>query len=457
MSLNFASVVKRNNIGPYDYSILILGASGSGKSTLLNTIVNSVLDSKIDNLTTAIRCSKYPTFSLGFDDEIEERIDSESCASQTKSAHFYKISGSITNYKKILLVDTPGIYSTEGLVDDEENILEIIRAARLIKHFNAIFFVQPFSENRLTEIFLYKMSRISEVIPRDFEKSVLLINAFSDFISKSDLKHPFQIKKEFDINNPFFKFSQSDYINSDKLKNKMEKKLRKSYKEIGKIFDFVFQMNANANTQYNDLFRYHNNIMCKISEFNIHLQNIESIKGYLENKTEIISTRLVRTNYHNTVCSKCNVVCHENCNLDFTYSKNSKYFNNCACMNLNDICKICSCESDTHAHRYDKPITGTITIKEILKEYEISDRINNEDEIKSLINQKEQKIIKELIEQESLIVKVNPRYTINEQLLISLKCMGKGLIKVSPSMNEKDFITELNNRAKLFESISKFK
>lgn len=175
----FATAVKPNEIGHFDYCFLILGETGVGKSTFVNTIVNAVLETSVENLKVAIRCEKYPILNPEFDDNIFERMDSVNGSSQTKYAHYYKLSGSLTNYKTFLFVDTPGIASTDGVQDDEENFNEIIKAARLIKKFNAILFVQQQSATRTTQRFNYYISILSEIIPIDFERSVIRILTFS--------------------------------------------------------------------------------------------------------------------------------------------------------------------------------------------------------------------------------------------------------------------------------------
>lgn len=212
--------------------MLIIGASGSRKSTFVNTLVNWILDNDILNLTVAVKCEEYPNLNPEFcDDHIE--INKRQGLSQTVHGHYYKISGIGSEYKTLLIVDTPGIASTGGIQEDDCNTLEIMRVARLVKTFNAIFLIQTHSVNKLTPFFKYNLYRISEVIPGDFERSLILVLSHSTSKKPAlpNQEYPVPIQKTFFFNNCFFIHKREEYLNTKKLKNKMNKKLLKSKKE----------------------------------------------------------------------------------------------------------------------------------------------------------------------------------------------------------------------------------
>ncbi|OMJ66806.1 hypothetical protein SteCoe_36227 [Stentor coeruleus] len=290
LNSTFARAVREYEIEPFDYSILIIGASDAGKSTLINTAVNFALGSDVKNLKTASKNRKYLNLSPGFDDEKPEVIH------YTMHSHFYKISCSETNYKTILLVDTPGISSMGRIEEDDDSALEVMRAARLVSGFNAIFVVQNQSINKLTPHVKYTLYRISEVIPSDFKKSIILVLCLStDKISALDEEnYDFPIKKTFYFNNCFFEYTQADYMTNKKLEKKQNKKLVKSKKRICKLFNYVFRMSFVTSIQYGELFELHNSIMEKNSEYNAHLKNLQKLDQYRKYKTEISKSLAVQ-------------------------------------------------------------------------------------------------------------------------------------------------------------------
>lgn len=427
MSLPFARAVNIPDIRPYDYSILILGETGVGKSTLLNTIINSILGNTVENLRVAIKCEKYPELNPEFNDNKFERNDQSSFISQTKNVHYYKASGSITNNKTILLVDTPGIASTHGYQEDDENTNEIIECAKHIEHFNAIIFMQKYSCNRTTQYFFYNVQRISEIIPRDFENSVIIVVSFDcgggNTSNVEKFSFPFPVQKFFYFNNILFQRSKQEYLDKPEVANKINKKFIKIKKNASQMFRFIFNMNSISTTQYNELFVNHNGIMTKISEISTHLNNYKAIEEYLTNKTIIEVTRWIDTNYHNTICSLHNTICHENCFLNFTRVKESQYFNNCSCMNFEKKCKTCGCVSEQHLHKCQKPIHGPISIEEVYKYYNIPNSLKNEEKIKELINIKQKHLLLELQTYELLITEVNPRYKLSNHIRRAIDLM----------------------------------
>lgn len=418
MSSKFARAVRINEIEPYDYSVLIIGETGAGKSTLINTIVNSVLETDLENLRAAIKCEKYPKIDREFDDGLIERNDSATGISQTMNIHFYKVSSPLTKDKTFLIVDTPGISSSGGIDEDDENINKIIIAARTVKKFNAILFIQQYSTNRITAAFKYKVARIAEVIPTDFETSVIMILSFALDEKRflSDDHYHFPIKNTFFINNSHFGYNKEDYAKNSVLKKKQSINKEESDCKVGEIFQYIFSMNAQINKQYHELFVYHNNIMNKISEFKAHLKNIEKIKLHFDTKKEIIITDWEKTLYHNTICTKHLVVCHEVCHLNFCDFKNSKYFNDCFCMNFEKICKVCGCISEFHVHKHEKPKNKVQTIQEVFNIYSIPYDLTNRDGLINKIELKEIEIARELLNFENEISKVNPRYKISKRV-----------------------------------------
>ncbi|OMJ69040.1 hypothetical protein SteCoe_33353 [Stentor coeruleus] len=428
MNSTFARAVRKSDIEPYDYSVLIIGETGVGKSTLLNVIVNSVFGNNVENLTAAIRCLKYPNINPEFDDKIYERNDANTLRSQTTNVHYYKVSGPLTNNKILLFVDTPGMSSTEGIEEDDESTNEIIDCAKSVKHFNAIICMLKYSTNRFTPFLKYNIQRISEIIPRDFENSVIVVSSFKCGSGKSsevrNIDYPFPVQNFYFLNNVVFENTREEYLAKPKLLKKSNKQFKKIKTKVGKMFEFIFKMNAISSMQYDELFFRHNNIMTIISELNTHMNNFDAIKKFIYTNEVIDVTRWVDTNYHNTLCSlHSDKVCHENCFLNFTRVKNSKYFNDCACMNLEKKCKICGCESEQHLHKRQKPVYGPLQIEDILKYYSIPITLKNPDKALKMIDIKREKLLLELHTNEIIISEINPRYILTDHFHKAIELM----------------------------------
>ncbi|OMJ69041.1 hypothetical protein SteCoe_33354 [Stentor coeruleus] len=280
MNSTFARAVSIDDIEPYDYSVLILGETRVGKSTLVNVIVNSVLGNNVENLTAAIRCKKYPNINPEFDDKIYKRNDANTLRSQTTNVHYYKVSGPLTNNKILLLVDTPGTCSTKGIEEDDESTNEIINCAKSVKHFNAIICMLKYSTNRSNVLFKYNIYRISKIIPRDFENSVIVVSSFkcgNRKFSEVRIDYPFPVQNFYFFNNFVFENSREEYLAKPKLVIKSNKKFKKIKTKVGKMIEFIFNMRAISNIQYEELF-YHNKIKAIISELNTNRSNAEAIK-----------------------------------------------------------------------------------------------------------------------------------------------------------------------------------
>jgi heterodisulfide reductase subunit A-like polyferredoxin len=77
----------------------------------------------------------------------------------------------------------------------------------------------------------------------------------------------------------------------------------------------------------------------------------EKYKNYVESKT-ITVTELVDVQYHSTLCSVCEHMCHERCGITYSPDTNSPELSGCACMGPGNQCRVCprKCPSGSHYH-----------------------------------------------------------------------------------------------------------
>lgn len=424
---NIARAVKKGEpLEPYDYSILLIGASGNGKSAFLNCISNVIMEQKLTDLVPAIKCEKYPNIGREFEDGLKEKNTSKCGLSQTKNAYYYKLNGRITGYKTILLVDTPGFSSDRGVDCDNGNIKTIIQAALRVTKFNSILFFEKVSTNRLNPIITYQLYRIAEIIPKDFESKVILVLTFyHDTVAFDKQWLPFKIQQTCKINNFAFEYSSHQYSTNSKLLKKKTKEWRKYQKKIEKLSKKIFQMNAESTLQYSQIFENHNNVMEKIAEYRVLIENFERILDYLNNRqsSNILILKWVTTTYYNTICTEHRIVCHEDCSLDLKDVAGTDFFKNCACMGFTSRCKKCGCISEQHVHKFEKPESKSQTISDILNELSINKNEKNLENVKKAITKKKNDIIIQLGNLELKIHEICPNYKLSKYFSIAIEIL----------------------------------
>ncbi|CAG9310724.1 unnamed protein product [Blepharisma stoltei] len=119
-------------------------------------------------------------------------------------------------------------------------------------------------------------------------------------------------------------------------------------------------------------------IQDKISEISIERESLDAEAKVNMNytiKRKVWQTETVETSYHNTLCSRCNTLCHEHCALQYTTNTNANIFTGCDCMR-DARCKVCNCDYTSHFHDMKKPIKVekeiTNVSMEMKEKYEIS-------------------------------------------------------------------------------------
>jgi hypothetical protein len=69
-------------------------------------------------------------------------------------------------------------------------------------------------------------------------------------------------------------------------------------------------------------------------------------------KNVIETDEIVDADYHSTLCSVCNHVCHDHCGLEFIATAGDAGFSRCACMGAESQCMKCPnrCGPPHHYH-----------------------------------------------------------------------------------------------------------
>ena len=116
-------------------------------------------------------------------------------------------------------------------------------------------------------------------------------------------------------------------------------------------------------------------VQSEIFDIEAKMQRAKEDQSRFEVYTKVMVTERiewVETPYHNTLCSTCNVVCHEKCGLDEVQVAGDRRFLNCAAFNGHTHCLVCGgekrCQHNVHYHAHKLPRKKTETLEKILED-----------------------------------------------------------------------------------------
>ncbi len=119
------------------------------------------------------------------------------------------------------------------------------------------------------------------------------------------------------------------------------------------------------------LFAHFRGVSCIFSQFSsLFCPSHSRFQNYTRQRTEDV-VEWTDTDYHNTLCSSCNQVCHERCGLEEIKSAGDCRFTLCYAFRGNSHCQECCseagrCDHSTHYHARKKPTKSTKTVEDVL-------------------------------------------------------------------------------------------
>jgi hypothetical protein len=141
----------------------------------------------------------------------------------------------------------------------------------------------------------------------------------------------------------------------------------KSIRTIDNLLMTVTEMSSTSTKAFEDMRNFRDRIKSEIARVTQDIANIQQVQDSLDfaqqalqktgdqkksfsnyTKTETIKLKkIVNASYHSTVCTihltKGNIICHDNCGLEFKNNSGTDYFKGCYCMGPDKKCKICGC------------------------------------------------------------------------------------------------------------------
>jgi hypothetical protein len=140
----------------------------------------------------------------------------------------------------------------------------------------------------------------------------------------------------------------------------------KSIRTIDSLLMAITEMSSTSTQAFENMKNYRDKIKSEIARVTQDIANIQKVQDSLDAAQRALQnsgdkknsfsnfvtsetmtlTKIVGASYHSTVCTlhlKSNIICHDNCGLEFQNSSGTDHFKYCACMGSNDICDECGC------------------------------------------------------------------------------------------------------------------
>ncbi|GAB1226688.1 hypothetical protein ENUP19_0301G0037 [Entamoeba nuttalli] len=320
-------------------SILVVGQTGSGKTTLLNSFVNALYGIKI---TDDFR------YIIINEDHLEQYGDKS--VSQTSQVTIYNIKRT-KRTPPIKIINTPGFGDTSGIAYDMEIIKQIKEAFETkVFDLNAICFVAPSSNVKLTVSQKYVFENIIDLFGKDVKKNFIAMLTFCDGEDPqviNSLKSKECIFSEIikEIDSPWYlKFNNSAIYcnNTEDVFTQMFWKL--GMKNFDDFITKLLTLPRISLETSREVLKRREQIKVQIEGLRISLNN-DKVKDN-ENFTFTVDIEKqikidLESGEYVTNCLKCHETCHYTC-----YIPDIK--RGYSCIGDNGYCKVCGCSHKEH-------------------------------------------------------------------------------------------------------------
>jgi predicted GTPase len=399
---------------PNSLTVMLLGETGSGKSTFINYLANYFLGGHVNNGRQGIRVV-IPTH---FFPEITESIDKTTAKSNERNLGKETGMGSQTancktyNFKKgntvFSFVDTPGLSDTEGSQKDEENIAKILKQAEDLDSLAAIVLIVNGTCSRLTFNMQNVLVRFKGSLPDTVLNNIFVVFTNCD----SELNRNFDLA----VLTKYFKPRHISHMQNLAFASNPEKWVGKalqqvkhtwenSMNEIDELLECIKKIHVVATTDFKTMRDLKFQIKNMLHESRLQIQKLQQLHDDItkfqtqaqqygsqaQNFSNFVQTRvekivkMVDADYHSTICSTCNYVCHDHCGLEEVTTTGTNHFINCAAMK-GENCTVCPkrCIHSVHYHSRKKMVEEEKTVEDVLEDikakYELSMKNKNEAE-----------------------------------------------------------------------------
>ncbi|CAG8444966.1 14445_t:CDS:2 [Acaulospora morrowiae] len=379
------------------FKILLLGGTGTGKSTIINTMTNYFLGGTLDNIKIVIPSKFYKVTETEFTNEHSEAKLDDVTKSQTTKCHEYTFNHPINPNYKFIFIDTPGLSDTNGVKQDDQNIQEIINTAISAGSLSAIVIIANGTEARVTPSIKNTLVLLANNLPDELvDRNLILVltkcakssACFSKDAFAKEIANP---KHIFYMDNQAFCTNPQVWKHDEDERHTVQFHWDKSIRTIDNLLVSITELSSTSTQAFEQMKSYRNKIKSEIAKVTQDISNIQQVQDSLEaaqkalqktgdkknsfsnyTKTETMSIKkFVNVDYYSTVCTlhfKNEIICHQNCGLEFESNHGTDHFRWCSCMGSNYLCIECGCGPSSHYHDNVALSEETQTINTILED-----------------------------------------------------------------------------------------
>ncbi|CAF1346328.1 unnamed protein product, partial [Didymodactylos carnosus] len=346
--------------------MIVIGETGSEKSTFINYLTNFFLNGSLKHLKVAIP-TRYRKSTEKYSHN--EKDVSDVTVSKTDSCYEYKFARKGRSY---LFLDTPGLSDTRGVDQDDKNLENIVRSVENLDDIVCVIIVINGTAPRLSASIKNVIVRMQGFLPDVILDHVVVVLTNVYFhICNFDIKaldlngtvHPFYMQ------NSAFSTDPSRW--DDNAMKLLQHDWDIAFEELKRMLGLIDTFQVKSVQAFTEMKNIRHAIKSLMHEARLEVENIQKMQDQIAalekalksfgddqdkykdyTKQNVISVpKLVDADYHSTICSRCDLVCHDNCRLEETYVKGDGELAGCAAMN-NGTCTICSghCPFEEHYH-----------------------------------------------------------------------------------------------------------
>lgn len=377
-------IKKVDNLAVEEKVLLVVGETGAGKTTLINGLANYVCGVNWnDNF-------RFKLIEENAKSQNNESVGDQS-SSQTRyiSAYRFPYSEEINKLNHgLIVVDTPGFGDTEGIARDrelEQQVRCFFEGKTGIDHVDAVCFVIPASNARLTPSQLYVFNAILSMFGKDIGENFMVLFTFADgqrppaiaAMEKAEIPCKLFCK----MNNSALYAS-----NSDDVHNKFIDEMfwNMGMASMMDLFDTLQTMSPKSLTLTQNVLNRRSGLQADVEalqqetrrglaklneckqEWDIVQKNNSMINDNKEFKYKATEIKMRKETYksgYDTNCLTCSNTCHFPCHIPKDEEKSQ-----CAAMDPEGNCRICAgkCHWSVHHNVGYRIVHDEITVE---KEY----------------------------------------------------------------------------------------